>query len=96
MAEVYKTVGSEDGTKQHVIQEVNERTGNKNILCSIGIDQDQDCTQKWESKKEMYSSSQVCEICKKEIFHPEIDIQTFESDTNKNVIQKIMSTIPWV
>jgi hypothetical protein len=96
MSEVYKTVGSEDGTKQHVIQEVNERTDNKIILCSIGIDQDQDCTKEWKSKEQMYGSNQVCEICKKELFDPEIHIQRFNSSENKNLIQKIMSAIPWV
>jgi hypothetical protein len=96
MSEVYKTVGSEDGTKQHVIQEVNERTGNEIILCSIGIDQDQDCTKEWKSKEQIHGSNQVCEICKKELFDPEIHIQRFKSSTNKSLIQKIMSAIPWV
>jgi len=96
MSEVYKTVGSEDGTKQHVIREVNERTGNKHILCSIGIDQDQDRTKEWKSKEQMYGSNQVCEICKKELFDPEIEIQRFKTSTNQSLIKKIMSAIPWV
>lgn len=110
MPRVYKTVGSEGGTKQHVIQQAGVEEDNKQILCNIGIDPDRDEKQIWRTKEDMYYADEVCEICKKEIFDPvphlktykeEVKSDEYSSDSNddteeQGILAKIFSAVPWI
>lgn len=105
MTKHYKTVGSDGGTKQHVVQKYNEEDHIIDILCDIGVDVDEEDKVNWGSIEAMIDSEVVCRNCASQLSDGDTDIESFGVDTHtaqgdsssgESVLSKILSAIPWV